>query len=124
MDPKADGSADELNVSAPANSNADVSNGHDNHLGSHDSALDAAEHNPTLHTMALDSSDTQAVAHQQAAQQQQNQSNPVAATQTIQMRALIVTQDASIIIGKGGRYVWSFASRSFIDCRPNVIFPE
>lgn len=37
--------------------------------------------------------------------QQQNPAHAIAATQTIQMRALIVTQDASIIIGKGGRHI-------------------
>jgi hypothetical protein len=44
-----------------------------------------------------------ALQHQAGSSQQQNPAHAVAATQTIQMRALIVTQDASVIIGKGGR---------------------
>lgn len=44
--------------------------------------------------------------------QQQQQTHPVNATQTIQMRALIVTQDASIIIGKGGRHINEIREKS------------
>ncbi|PLW08202.1 hypothetical protein PCANC_07664 [Puccinia coronata f. sp. avenae] len=46
-----------------------------------------------------------ALQHQAGSSQQQNPAHAIAATQTIQMRALIVTQDASVIIGKGGRHI-------------------
>lgn len=62
-------------------------------------------HDPNVH---IDPQDYPSMAMQHqitSSQQQQAPSHPMTATQTIQMRALIVTQDASVIIGKGGRHI-------------------
>ncbi|CAH7678006.1 hypothetical protein BY996DRAFT_4593577, partial [Phakopsora pachyrhizi] len=49
---------------------------------------------------------------QQQQQQQQYQPHPVPSSQTIQMRALIVIQDASIIIGKGSQQIKEICKKS------------
>ncbi|POV99874.1 hypothetical protein PSTT_13505, partial [Puccinia striiformis] len=70
----------------------------------HPSHLPSLSHDPNVHPDSQ-SQPPMGLQHQGTSSQQQNQAQAVAATQTIQMRALIVTQDASIIIGKGGRHI-------------------
>ncbi|KNZ48400.1 hypothetical protein VP01_569g8 [Puccinia sorghi] len=64
----------------------------------HNAHLDSQSHPSTIGTHQHQASSS-------SSSQQQNPAHAIAATQTIQMRALIVTQDASIIIGKAGRHI-------------------
>ncbi|OAV87437.1 hypothetical protein PTTG_06438 [Puccinia triticina 1-1 BBBD Race 1] len=71
----------------------------------HESAdIPSLSHDPNARSDSQ-SQPSMGLQHQGTSSQQQAAAHPVAATQTIQMRALIVTQDASIIIGKGGRHI-------------------
>ncbi|KAG0142706.1 hypothetical protein CROQUDRAFT_49917 [Cronartium quercuum f. sp. fusiforme G11] len=119
MDPVPDSSAADTNAHSHSTGGpaVDVSNGVDGQLDSHKLAPgDQPEIGSSLHSIPLDHPDADALAHQQVVHQQQlqqqSQPNPVTPTQTIQMRALIVTQDASIIIGKGGRHINEIREKS------------
>ncbi|EFP84641.1 uncharacterized protein PGTG_10800 [Puccinia graminis f. sp. tritici CRL 75-36-700-3] len=95
---------DNPNGSAPSN-NGPQPNNESAEIPSH---LPSVSHDPNNVRPDSQPQPSMGLQHQGTSsqqQQQQNAAHAVAATQTIQMRALIVTQDASIIIGKGGRHI-------------------